>query len=71
MTDFRLQNGLPKATAIVRFDRSVLVIITKKRKKPQEIEFKNVEELKKFKKENRDKLEWNIEHVFPSIIGGK
>lgn len=61
MPDFRMLNGNQKGTAIVRFDRTAVLIVRGKKK-----EFIDVEELKKFKE--RKKIETNIEHIHPASI---
>ena len=61
MVDFRMLNGHKKATAIVRFDHTAMIVVKGKKK-----EFKNLEELKEFKEARR--IETNIEHVFPMEI---
>jgi len=61
MVDFRMLNGKPKATAIVRFDHSAVLIIKGKKK-----EFKNLEAMKIYK--DKKGLEVNIEHVCPASV---
>lgn len=61
MVDFRMLNGYKKATAIVRFDHTAMIVVKGKKK-----EFKNLEELKEFKGARR--IETNIEHIFPMEI---
>jgi hypothetical protein len=61
MVDFRMLNGHPKATAIVRLDHTAMLIIKGKKK-----EFRNIKELKKFKESK--KIETNIEHIHPASI---
>lgn len=59
MVDFRMLNGKPKATAIVRFDHSVVLIVRGKKK-----EFKSLKAMKIYK--DKEGLEVNIEYIHPA-----
>lgn len=61
MVDFRMLNGKPKATAIVRFDHSAVLVIKGKKK-----EFKNLGEMKVYK--DKKGLEVNIEYIHPASV---
>jgi hypothetical protein len=61
MVDFRMLNGKPKATAIVRFDHSAVLIVRGKKE-----EFKSLEEMKIYKDKNG--LEVNIEYIHPASM---
>ncbi len=56
-----LLNGHPKATAIVRFNHTALLIFKTKR-----VEFKNSKKMMEFVAEKG--LELNIEHVHPGGV---
>jgi len=61
MVDFRMLNGKPKATAIIRFDHSAVLIVRGKKE-----EFKSLEEMKTYK--DKKGLEVNVEYIHPASI---
>lgn len=60
VVDFRMLDGKPKATAIVRFDHSAVLIARGKKR-----EFKSLGAMKIYK--DKRGLEINIEHVHPAF----
>ena len=59
-----LLNGHPKATAIVRFDHTAVIIFMAKTLK--RVEFPNVQKMKEFIDEKG--LEVNLEHIHPGGV---
>ncbi len=66
MTDFRLSKGRPRATAIQRFDRRVILLGPERGKRRT---FESMEEMKEFIRRRR--WEINIEHLHPGLGAGE